>query len=296
MRARVGRELRAVRAASGAARAVWLRAAASAGGPVVADAITDEGARVHALEGHSLGPAIGRPRPRWIAGPVSGGEVLAEAPSVLRALGCGDEVRARVVASERRVFGVVLLIGVRRPRTRERAPVELERAVVRIREWVEASEARAPAHLVIGDRGEILFGCREAEAWRGEVEDGVLEQGLRCGVQVDEQLIDGPGGRARLLVLGPPPPLARAADASLSETQRRVAEYAAAGATVPEIARSLSSSEQTVRTHMREVYRRLGISCRVELVRALGEVSSEAVAVGRAMGRVLGDAHAFAVR
>lgn len=263
---------------------------------MVADAITDEGTRVHALEGHSLGPAIGRPRPRWIAGPVSGGEVLGEAPSVLHGIGGGAEVRVRVVASERRVFGLVVLIGARRLRAKERPLVELDRAVLRIRAWVETTEARAPAHLVVGERGQVLFGCREAEVWRAEVDDGVLERGLRCGVQVDEERIHGPGGEARLLVLGPPPPLARAADASLSETQRRVADYAAAGATIPEIARSLSSSEQTVRTHMREVYRRLGISCRVELVRALGEVSSEAVAAGRAMGRVFVGAHAVAVR
>ncbi len=274
MRSRVGNELRAVRAASGSERVVWIRAAASAEGPVVADAITDQGQRIRALEGHALGPAIGRPRPRWIAGLVRGGEVLVEAPAVLRALGGGAELHARVVASGRRVFGVVVLVGTRRRRAGDRPLVELERAAERIQAWVEATEERAPAHLVVDDRGQVLFGCAQTAAWRAEVEDAVLEPGLHCGVRVEARSMEGPSGRAWLLAVGSPPPLARAADASLSDTQRKVADYAAAGATVPEIARSLSSSGETVRTHLREVYRRLGVSCRVELVRALGDGSA----------------------
>ncbi|MCA9548625.1 MAG: hypothetical protein KC933_01235 [Myxococcales bacterium] len=72
-----------------------------------------------------------------------------------------------------------------------------------------------------------------------------------------------------LLELDRVAPVRVAADALLTPTQRVVAEYAAAGATVQEIARSVESAPDTVRTHLKEVYRRLEVASRVELARAL---------------------------
>lgn len=57
--------------------------------------------------------------------------------------------------------------------------------------------------------------------------------------------------------------------ASLSPTQRRVAEMAANGATVAEIAKALGCTPHTARSHLAAVYDRLGVGCRVELSRAL---------------------------
>lgn len=59
----------------------------------------------------------------------------------------------------------------------------------------------------------------------------------------------------------------------LSPTQRRVAELAAGGATNPQIARTLGVSLETVRTHVREVFRRLGVSRRSELGALFGSRS-----------------------
>ncbi|MFV8749672.1 helix-turn-helix domain-containing protein [Nannocystaceae bacterium ST9] len=56
---------------------------------------------------------------------------------------------------------------------------------------------------------------------------------------------------------------------NLSRRQREIAEYAAAGATAREIADSLGIGYHTVRQHLKEVYRVLGIASRVELVRVL---------------------------
>ncbi|MCK6549543.1 LuxR C-terminal-related transcriptional regulator [Myxococcota bacterium] len=56
---------------------------------------------------------------------------------------------------------------------------------------------------------------------------------------------------------------------ALTPAQQHVASFAIAGATVPEIARHLGRSRETVRTHLREIYRRLEVSNRVELARAL---------------------------
>lgn len=55
----------------------------------------------------------------------------------------------------------------------------------------------------------------------------------------------------------------------LSNTQIQVARRAADGATLREIARTMGRSPDTVRSHLREVYRRLDVSSRLELARAL---------------------------
>ena len=58
-------------------------------------------------------------------------------------------------------------------------------------------------------------------------------------------------------------------DALLSPRQREVADYACAGATAREIGQTLGLSTETVREHLKEIYRRLGIASRVELVNML---------------------------
>ena len=53
--------------------------------------------------------------------------------------------------------------------------------------------------------------------------------------------------------------------ARLPSRQRQVAQYAAAGATTPEIARALGVSPETVRSQLKSIYRALGIGSRAEL-------------------------------
>lgn len=55
----------------------------------------------------------------------------------------------------------------------------------------------------------------------------------------------------------------------LSEREREVVELLAVGATANEIARALILSFHTVRTHIRNVYTKLGVCNRVELMRYL---------------------------
>jgi DNA-binding CsgD family transcriptional regulator len=57
----------------------------------------------------------------------------------------------------------------------------------------------------------------------------------------------------------------------LTVSERRVAELAAAGHSNPEIAQSLFVTRKTVETHLGQVYRKLGISGRGELGRALSD-------------------------
>ncbi len=57
----------------------------------------------------------------------------------------------------------------------------------------------------------------------------------------------------------------------LTPRQREVAEFAAVGATSDEIARTLEISPHTVRTHIKNIYERLGVSSRLELAEKVAE-------------------------
>lgn len=70
---------------------------------------------------------------------------------------------------------------------------------------------------------------------------------------------------AFLIMVTPTVPAAEDPTLRLTPRQRAVAEYAAAGATAREIAGALSLTHDTVRDHLKEIYRRLGIASRVEL-------------------------------
>lgn len=68
----------------------------------------------------------------------------------------------------------------------------------------------------------------------------------------------------------PAPPLAALIGHQLSPRLREAAEYASAGATAREIATAMGISHETVRGYLKDVYRVLGVSNRVELARSLG--------------------------
>lgn len=115
-----------------------------------------------------------------------------------------------------------------------------------------------------GDPGPDVTGLVRRLVQHGPQHGTLLHEGL----QLRARRFDGPVP-TYLVDVGPRVPLQLGADADLTPTQRQVAEYAAVGATVAEIARSLESAQETVRTHLREVYRRLDVANRVELARAL---------------------------
>lgn len=57
---------------------------------------------------------------------------------------------------------------------------------------------------------------------------------------------------------------------SLTPTERRVAELAAASLTNRQVAEALFVTVKTVETHLARVYQKLGIATRAELVRSIG--------------------------
>jgi DNA-binding NarL/FixJ family response regulator len=63
---------------------------------------------------------------------------------------------------------------------------------------------------------------------------------------------------------------------ALTASERRVAELAAEGLSNPEIAQALYVTRKTVETHLGHVYRKLGISGRGRLARAMADTSGSA--------------------
>jgi DNA-binding CsgD family transcriptional regulator len=86
-----------------------------------------------------------------------------------------------------------------------------------------------------------------------------------------ERLVDADGEPQVQAHVDPLPYARYPATIVLTPTQREVARCAAAGATVEEIARHLDRKPETVRSHLRAIYQRLGISSRVELATMLQE-------------------------
>ncbi|MCU0260250.1 MAG: helix-turn-helix transcriptional regulator, partial [Ilumatobacteraceae bacterium] len=132
-----------------------------------------------------------------------------------------------------------------------------------------ASEARELA----GDLGSPY------EQARTDLVAGVLERRMRrkraarellAGAADTFERIGAPtwAGRARA-ELGRVGVRVRAPD-QLSESERRVAELAAAGRTNREIADALFLSVRTVESHLGVTYRKLGVRSRTELARVLG--------------------------
>jgi len=81
--------------------------------------------------------------------------------------------------------------------------------------------------------------------------------------------LEGSDGPRHLVCLEPNAELRRPALSRLSPTQRRVATLVADGLRRKEIAELLGLGEETVRSHVREIYRRLEVADRFELLRLI---------------------------
>lgn len=93
----------------------------------------------------------------------------------------------------------------------------------------------------------------------------------RMGWQIRWNRLYG-DGRVRYLVhlRAPSPVLVRPLD-RLSPARREVAQLAAAGATLSEIAKMTERSRETVKSQLKAVYRELGVASRAELGRVLAQ-------------------------
>jgi DNA-binding CsgD family transcriptional regulator/tetratricopeptide (TPR) repeat protein len=166
-----------------------------------------------------------------------------------------DEVRRAQSFGAPREIGVALrahaLVG---PPAERRERLEDALAVL------ESSPARLEHARVLLDLGATFRAAGQRTAAREPLLDG-LGLAARCGARTLE-------GRARveLAAIGIRPRTTdRAGADSLTPSERRVAELAAAGGTNREIAQTLFVTEKTVETHMGRAFRKLTISSRRQL-------------------------------
>lgn len=133
-----------------------------------------------------------------------------------------------------------------------------------------------PAFVIVAAGGGIRHCCARSASWLDPARRAMLSRLVDAPDSADWQdgaaLIAGHPVQvvrlhgeepAFLLVIHPRP--APGPLAVLTPRQREVARIAAAGVTAAETAAALGLSEETVRTHLRDIYARLDIGTRVEL-------------------------------
>jgi DNA-binding CsgD family transcriptional regulator len=196
--------------------------------------------------------------------PISWEGIVADQAEALLGLGRKDEARRLLDPAERRArrrdfpaaVGEIL-------RTRalvlategdDAAAVEAAEEAVRIHGARQVPFRTARATFTLG---EVLRRSRQKSASRQAFESA-LELFSRLGAQIWIERSQAELGRVASR---------RPAGAALTDTERRVAELAAAGHTNREIAASLFMSVHTVEAHLTRVFRALGVRTRTELAR-----------------------------
>ncbi len=137
------------------------------------------------------------------------------------------------------------------------------------------------AIVILDVRGEVHHCCSEGRAWLSN-DDFAEELRQACAVSSDgaPRSIRGAVVRfERLDGTGEPRVLAEIVPAykwrlnpvvAMSLRKRKVAAFAASGATAGEIGMALSISPETARDHLKKIYAQLGVANRVELLECLG--------------------------
>ncbi len=140
-----------------------------------------------------------------------------------------------------------------------------------------------PGFAILDANAEVRFADAIARAWldvhaiRLSVAHELMQlaaSGRRAscfsavGTEARLGVLEG-DGIVYLAELRPAQPLLLDAASHLTPMQRKVADFASTGSTVQEIACALAVAPDTVRTHLREIYRRLSVGNRVELSRAM---------------------------
>ena len=130
--------------------------------------------------------------------------------------------------------------------------------------------AGSPARLEHA-RALVDLGAALRRANRRRTRDASCEEGLALAERCGGRALAG-RARTELRAAGAPAAVARAGGVQeLTASERRVAELAADGLSNPEIAQLLFVTRKTVETHLGSVYRKLAVSGRGKLARALRE-------------------------
>jgi DNA-binding CsgD family transcriptional regulator len=201
-------------------------------------------------------PALGGENPAVLAWRSAAALSLAELGRLDQARElAAEEVRRAAIFGPPRATGVALraqaLVG---PQAERRTT--LERAL----EVLGPSQARLEHARVLVDLGATLRATRQRAAAR-EPLLLALTLARRCGALSLERR-----ARSELAAVGLRPGTAAPSGAdSLTPSERRVVELAAAGGTNREIAQTLFVTEKTVETHLARAFRKLDITSRRQL-------------------------------
>ncbi len=139
------------------------------------------------------------------------------------------------------------------------------------------------ANLLLDAGGRIEMACAAGKRWLTASRRQMVSSAARRldgggdgaapflldGAVVRVVRLCGDGPSRYLFALSAASPARRSPVSGLTPRQREVAELAGAGATVPDIARILGRSTETVRSHLKAIYRELHVSNRVELAELL---------------------------
>ncbi|MCC6621077.1 MAG: helix-turn-helix transcriptional regulator [Deltaproteobacteria bacterium] len=212
--------------------------------------------------------------------------------SMREVAGLGDQIRLLAFQGDRYLgwIGAFRRWGAPRFGLRERQ--RLAPIVPRVVDQLAAADAlestglpTAPAFVVVRPDGKVEHASEGGHAWLdraafrdalavtvrridgGDGEGGPCRLVWRARARVTR--LDGADGVRYLVCLEPLATIRRPLVARLSPTQRRVASLVADGLRRKEIAELLELGEETVRSHVREVYRRLEVADRFELQRLL---------------------------
>ncbi len=181
----------------------------------------------------------------------------------LSELGRNDEARELAADEVRRAqtFGAARAIGVAlRADALVGPPAARPKGLAAALEVLAPSPARLEHARVLVDLGATFRAAGQRTAAREPLLDG-LELAARCGARTLERR-----ARAELAAIGVRPRTSeRSGEDSLTPSERRVAELAAAGGTNREIAQKLFVTEKTVETHLGRAFRKLEISSRRQL-------------------------------
>lgn len=206
-----------------------------------------------------------------------------------RPFGFEQQLRSLFYDGSRFLGWVGVLRSADRPRFSRAVRAALDALAPDIQRFLQAIDGQeraaiagvTPAHLVLSSTGELLHATEGLQPWldRRRRRDlsayvtafdagRVSAPGVIDGVDVSCVRLVG-DATVYLLTLDAAPRATRSALASLSPRRRRIAGAAAEGATCREIAESLAISPHTVRQHLKEIYRQLQVTSRVELAQRL---------------------------
>ena len=209
--------------------------------------------------------------------PVLGGENPAVSPwrsaaaLSLAQLGRDEEARALAADEVRRAesFGAPRAIGIAlRAQALVGPPADRPDGLAAALDVLAPSPARLEHARVLVDLGATLRAAGQRTAARKPLLEG-LALAARCGATTLERR-----ARAELAAIGVRPRTPeRSGTDSLTPSERRVVEIAAAGSTNREIAQTLFVTEKTVETHLGRAFRKLDISSRRQLPNVLAHAA-----------------------